>query len=361
MIVHDATSRPGATAPSALGFLDRLLDSLPVGVIVLDEAGRVVNFNRYEERLARRARRDVIGRRFFAEVAPCMRVEKLEQTFEEGMRTGRLEVDLEFAFPLPYLEEPRDVHLRLRSFRNDSQLFGCILVEDVSERRALERMRETLSELLVHDLKNPLTAVTANLSFLGDLGTPPGTTAAEFQEAIADAMEASERLHRMVGTLLDVSRLETGDLPTHRRDADLRGLVTAVVEQARAAARGRGVEVLAEVPEAPVRASVDPELMQRAVDNLVDNALRFTPPGKRVVVRAARVDGGVALEGSGVPEALRARIFDKYSTTRDGGARAFNRGLGLTFVQLAARAHGGEVSVECPPAGGTVFQIALPG
>ncbi len=361
-----ANSTTVAGLPPALGFLHRLLDAMPIGVIVLDEAARVVAFNRYEEQLARRTRHDVIGRRFFAEVAPCMRVGKLDQAFEKGMRDGRLDVDLEFAFPLPYLEEPRDVHLRLRSFRHDDRLFGCFLVEDVSERRALERMRQTLSELLVHDLKNPLTSIMGNLTFLAQVGPRQGPEAADFANALGDIQIASERLHTMVGTLLDVSRLETHEMPLQRRAVDLREVVGQVVEQSRAPARNRGVTVVADVPDAPVSAPVDAELIGRAVENLVANALRYTPAGKRVVVRAAPTsDSGaiveVADEGKGVPEHLRAQIFEKYASTQDDGARAFNRGLGLTFVQLAVQAHGGAVDLECPPHGGTVFRIALPG
>ena len=111
-----------------------------------------------------------------------------------------------------------------------------------------------------------------------------------------------------------------------------------------------------ELPVDPVFADVDPDVMRRALDNLIDNAYRHSRPNQRVIVRVER-DGASALiavidEGPGIPDAVRGRIFDKF-VRADPGSAGTNHGLGLTLVKLAASAHGGDVTVECPQRGGT--------
>ena len=123
------------------------------------------------------------------------------------------------------------------------------------------------------------------------------------------------------------------------------------------------MKLVLDVPVAPVRALLDPDLMSRVFENLIDNAVR---QAKQVTV-AVRSEGlNVVLEvsddGPGIPLEARERIFEKYAQVVPGAGhtRAANRGLGLTFVQQAARAHGGDVSAHQGPEGGALFRVTLP-
>lgn len=350
-----------------LAVLRSLLDEMPLGVVLLDRSGTVVDYNRYEEVLAGRRRERVIGRDFFREVAPCMNVKELGHRFHQAIGREPLHVELEFAFPLPFLEQPRDVVVRMVSFEAEREPYGALLIEDVSARRSVERMKETLSSLLVHDLKNPLAVVMSNLNLLRD--TESVLTDPDAFESTEGAIRSAERLQNMVLNLLDITRLETNGLPLARSRVDLRELVTAAVVESQAPARIRGVELIVDASEAPVLAEIDLELVRRALDNLLDNAVRYARRnGGRVVVRVAPGTDGMALvevedDGPGIAPELADRVFEKWAQADgvvSGARRRLNRGLGLTFVRLMARAHGGDVDFRSPPTGGSVFRLALP-
>ncbi|MDB4931526.1 MAG: histidine kinase [Myxococcaceae bacterium] len=339
------------TDPFAL--VSSLFDSLPVGLIALDRGGRVVIYNQAEEHLANRKRADVLGREFFIEVAPCMNVQELAGEFYRRVGKGPFERRMEFSFPFPVLAEPRDVAVTLRSFEAEGEPFGCLIVEDISLRRSVERMKETLAALLVHDLKNPLAVVAGNLGLLSD---DPGLAALPYaREALRDSEEATGRLHRMVLNLLDITRLETAGMALRRRDFRARDLLEAVVRSGHLPAAQHRFEVEAD----PTLALCgDEDVLRRALDNLVDNARRYARG--RVVLRA-RADGATVTfevedDGPGVPPEMRARVFDRYAS---GSAGRTNFGLGLTFVALAARAHGGAVEVDSGEGGGARFRLTV--
>ncbi|HJK99649.1 MAG TPA: HAMP domain-containing sensor histidine kinase [Polyangiaceae bacterium LLY-WYZ-14_1] len=351
---------------AGLDVLSNLLDELPLGVVVLDREGTVVHYNRYEEILAGRRRERVVGRDFFREIAPCMNVKDLGQRFHAAIGREPLHVELEFAFPLPFLEHPRDVVVRMVSFEVGGAPFGALLIEDVSARRSVERMKETLSSLLVHDLKNPLAVVMSNLKLLRDTETIQ--TDPDAFESTEGAMRSAERLQHMVLNLLDITRLETNAMPLDRREADLGRLLAAAVEESRPLARIRGAEIILDVPSEPVMAVVDQELVRRGLDNLIDNAIRYAKRSDgRVVARLEARDERAHIEveddGPGVPPEVADRVFEKWAQADgmvSGTRRRLNRGLGLTFVRLMARAHGGEVSFQSPRTGGSIFHLELP-
>lgn len=338
-----------------LDVLKALMDELPLGVIVLNADTEVVFYNRYEEQLAQRERVNVIGRRFFQEVAPCMRVAGLVKHFEL-LGQQPLHVDLDFQFDFPFIPRPRDVRIRLRSFEADGEPYGVLYIEDCSAEVAMEQMRETLTRLLVHDLKSPLSVLQLSLEEL---------TKRELRDevlaSVGDALRASRRLDRMVIGLLDLSAMRTGLVPIERARTDVAELATTAVGEIEPLARQATITLDVAIPDHPIEAPIDRELVRRALDNLLDNAIRHAPPGGRVGVAVEEAETHVLVrvedDGPGIPESARALLFEP------GGRELASRnyGLGLTFVRLAARAHGGEIEVRDPESGpGTVFVLSLP-
>jgi photoactive yellow protein len=183
-----------------------LLDAMPVGVIALDSAGLVVRYNAYEQALAHRSPRSVIGKHFFREVAPCTAASDLVPPFEKYMRDGgELSIDMAFQFPFPHLPVPRDVRLRLRGFQSGENRFAFLLVEDITEEVEARRLRELLAMLVAHDMKNPLTAIRLNVDMvLRDLSARQPGPESRAQERLSDARNAAERLDRMIRLFLDV-------------------------------------------------------------------------------------------------------------------------------------------------------------
>lgn len=340
--------------------LATLFDALPIGIVAMDIDTRVVVFNTHEEKLAGRRRESVLGRRFFDEIAPCMNVRELAGAFRSRVRAASLDETIEFSFPFPHVDQPRDVVVRLKSFIAGGAPHGMLLIEDVSMQRSVERLKETLAQLLVHDMKSPLTSVLANLEFVRDQTSATSNVA----EALDDGILAAHRLNRMVLDLLDITRLETGTFPLTRQPTDVQIVLEEAVASATATARTRDLRLAVDTAGSVV-ATVDKTALRRIVDNLLDNAIRHSPREGRVTLRLRSESDHLVLDvvdqGPGVPKELREAIFEKFVQVRAPSSRSANHGLGLTFVRMASRAHGGDVQIEPGDDGrGTTFRVSLP-
>lgn len=142
------------------------LERLPIGVILLDDTGRVQLYNAAEERIARRRREDVLGRLFFDEVAPCFEKIGLAEDFRRLIGREPFSLEREASFGLPFRDSPRLVRLHMLSIRSGERDFCCILLEDITASRAMERLKDNLAALLVHDMKSPLTVLLGHLGLL---------------------------------------------------------------------------------------------------------------------------------------------------------------------------------------------------
>ncbi|MBI5514961.1 MAG: hybrid sensor histidine kinase/response regulator [Deltaproteobacteria bacterium] len=226
---------------------------------------------------------------------------------------------------------------------------------------AAQRQREALAAFLVHDLKNPLASILANGEYLSeDSALPP-----DLREAALDIRCAAATMHRMVLDLLDIDRSEEGLLTLAPTEFELRALLAEVQGAVARRAGDRRLRVEPYVHAGAERLLGDRELMRRVLENLVDNAIRYSPPGGTIRVTAAAPEGHLELrvedQGPGVPEAWREKIFEKYTRIdqeADGAGRS-SRGLGLTFCRLVAEAHGGRIFVDASPAG-SVFCVRVP-
>lgn len=249
--------------------------------------------------------------------------------------------------------------LRARRLLIELEQAREILEQHNRKLKELEALKESLTETLVHDLKNPLAAVIGNLELLERKGDE------RTRDLVRRCKTGASRLHRMILDLLDVARLEDGGLPLRFEPVDAGELARRACEEFETPAEQRSVRLVLEAPEGGLPVSGDASMLRRVVDNLIANALEHSPAGTEVTVRVTRRDEGVELsvsdQGSGIPEAYREKIFEKYARLelRQAGV-AGNRGLGLTFCRMAIEAHGGTIWVEPTPGGGALFRAVLP-
>lgn len=222
----------------------------------------------------------------------------------------------------------------------------------------LQHFRDEMSALLVHDLKNPISIVLSNLEFLE---RSPRLNDEE-REAIDDASIASHRTLRLLANLLDITRSEAGRLVLRRARVKLAELVAPVKERFQRLSAGRNVSMVLSIDPA-LEVDLDAELMTRVIENVIDNSLRFTPVGGRIVFYARRVDDhvnfGIGNSGPPIPTASRVSIFDKFAQG-DSNLRRSNIGLGLYFCRLVAEAHGGTIRIEEDAELPTQFVLSLP-
>jgi len=220
-----------------------------------------------------------------------------------------------------------------------------------------EKFSRTLLNSISHELRTPLAASTSAASALA---TGDGATAEQRRQLVGEIQEANVRLNRVVGNLLDVARLESGQVRPNLDWHDARDLVQTTLRELHRELAGHPVKV--EMPAEPMLVRLDFSLVQHALANLLLNSANHTPAGTAIDVRARLADGhlnlSVADRGAGIPPDVLPRIFDKFF--RAPSAPTGGSGLGLTIVKGFVEAHGGTVSAENRPGGGVIFTMRLP-
>ncbi|MEX0832955.1 MAG: ATP-binding protein [Actinomycetota bacterium] len=227
-----------------------------------------------------------------------------------------------------------------------------------AELESLEQLRRDVVANVSHELKTPISALRAHLENVLDGVEDPDP------QTLQVMLQQSERLGRLVDQLLELSRLESGDLPLRPAEVEVGPLVSNVLSEVEVT-RSNGVAVDNKVPSELPAVWADPERLHQVLFNLLDNAVRFTPPGGEVTVSAARVNGRcevtVADTGPGIPPEHLPRLFERFyrvdpaRSREDGGT-----GIGLAIARSVVEAHGGRIRAESEEGKGTRFTFDLP-
>jgi signal transduction histidine kinase len=251
-----------------------------------------------------------------------------------------------------------DLLLRVRNAVAAKRLHDAV-TSQFRKLQELEAARDTLTHALVHDLRSPLTGLQGYLDLL-TLAVEAGSTD-DVLEFARDAQYIAGQLNEMVSQVLDVSRLESGDMPLCPEDTDLVELIPGSV--ASLGPRPDGIEVVYDALEMQVVIACDREVVSRVMANLVGNAFKFARSEVRIGLEGSNgvVRVTVSDNGPGVEPEYQKLIFEKFGQAPLGRAgKARSSGLGLTFCKLAVEAHGGKIGVDCSEAGGARFWIELP-
>jgi len=221
-----------------------------------------------------------------------------------------------------------------------------------------ERLRNALLSSVSHDLRTPLGVITGAVSTA--LETPDLAEPAR-RELLQSAQEEAQRLHRLVSNLLDITRLESGALDLHTEWTPLEEVVGAALNRREMATEAHRVRV--SLPEDLPLVAMDGVLMEQLLLNLLDNALKYSPPGSPVDIKAWAAGKSLTLsvsdQGPGIPEGEEERIFEKLAR----GQAASNRpgaGLGLAICKGIVTAHHGRIQAVNHPHGGAQFLVTLP-
>lgn len=228
-----------------------------------------------------------------------------------------------------------------------------------AELQNLEQSRRDLVANVSHELKTPIAAIRAHLENLLDGVERPDP------HTLQVMLGQTERLGRLIEQLLELSRLESGELPLRREDLPLAPLVMQVLSEIEVARRDRGVAVESDLPEDLPAVDADRERVHQVLFNLLDNAVRFTPSGGAVTVSAHRHNGSVEVRvadtGAGIRPEHLPRLFERFyradsaRSREDGGT-----GIGLAIARSVVEAHGGHIHAESELGRGSVFTFDLP-
>jgi signal transduction histidine kinase len=249
---------------------------------------------------------------------------------------------------------------------HDAGVIGWLLVfRDLTEERELAGLRDDLTHMLVHDLRAPAAVLKGSLDMFRVLLRDGNLE--ELERLVSTAREGTDRLLKLINELLDISRLESGQVEVQTEPLDSAALLRDVAGRLQPLATSGQVAVDVDAGADLPPLDVDPELIGRVVTNLLDNAIKFTPPGGtiRLWARAANgLDGpgvlvGVSDQGPGIPREAQGRLFKKFEHV-NASRRRTGTGLGLAFCKLAVEAHGGRIWIESEPGQGASFVMRLP-
>lgn len=246
--------------------------------------------------------------------------------------------------------------------RGAAEAAAVLVLHDVTEQRRLERVRRDFVANVSHELKTPLTAIQgfAETLLTGALEDPANRR--RFVEIIR---EHAERLARLTDELLTLTSIEAGKLALEIAAVAPRQILEPCLELARLRAAGKRLTLTAELPDALPAVRGDRQRLQQVLQNLLDNAVQYTPEGGRITVRAFPRNGEVVFEvadtGIGIPESDQQRIFERFYRVDAARSReAGGTGLGLSIAKHLVEAHGGRIWVESQVGRGSRFFFSLP-
>jgi two-component system phosphate regulon sensor histidine kinase PhoR len=335
---------------------EAVLGSMIEGVLAIDARQRVVGINRAA-----------------AELIAVDPARSIRRTLQEVVRNPDLR---QFALRAIDCREPveddlllrgvRDRTIRLRgtALRDDSGDGGAVIVlNDVTEMQRLETIRRDFVANVSHELKTPIASIKGFVEALVDGAAEDPTDRRRFLEIVA---RQADRLESIIEDLLSLSRIEqsegAGNLP--REPVQVAELIATVVTDCLPRASDRSIRIHVDCPESLV-ANLNAPLLEQALINLVDNAVKYSGPGSEVRITAAAADGGVSIairdEGCGIEPEHLPRLFERFYRIDKARSRQLGgTGLGLSIVKHIVQAHGGTVDVASEPGVGSTFTVLLP-
>jgi PAS domain S-box-containing protein len=244
---------------------------------------------------------------------------------------------------------------------NDEYLGRVWTLRDVTEQRQLDRLRDALIATVSHELRTPLTSI---IGYLELLGTGPDQLSAEDAGYIEVVSRNATRLQHMVEDLLFLAQLDAGSFSLDLGDADLVELAGDAIEAARPAAEAKNL-ILTLEHDQPALVSADANRIGQALDNLISNAIKFTPEGGKVQLLIESRGSGYALHvadtGYGIPASEQQRLFERFFRSTTASAHSVpGTGLGLTIAKTIIERHGGSIDFESTEGRGTTFTVSLP-
>jgi two-component system, sensor histidine kinase and response regulator len=221
---------------------------------------------------------------------------------------------------------------------------------------AATRARDDVLATVSHDLKNPIGTIYTSSTLLLDVEMSPEA----HRRQLDIIRRTAQRMDRLIEDLMDVSRIEAGHLTIEPQPESVASLLAEARELMSGIAQARNVRLISEPPDADLTVDADRHRVLQVFSNLIGNAVRFTPSGGSITVRAAAADDfvtfSVADTGAGIPDEDLPRVFDRFWHGGDGGGS----GLGLAIVRGIVEAHGGEITAANEAGGGAVFTFTLP-
>ncbi len=341
------------------------VEACPSGMVMTDGTGIIVLVNTAAECLFGYRRQDLVGRRMEILIPERLRGEYFKQraAFALNPQARRLQPSRElFGLRRDATEFP--VEIWFNPIQTGDGLFVLSVIVDIGERRRMDRLKDEFVSTVSHELRTPLTSIAGSLGLL--MGGAAGKLPEAAVRLVGIAESNSSRLVRLINDILDIEKIESGQVVFQFKRIEVRALLEQAIEANRAYADGFGVRLHLESVAAGAELYADPDRLAQVLTNLLSNAIKFSPRGGEVAVAAERraeiVCISVRDHGDGIPAEFRPHVFERFAQADAGDARQKGgTGLGLSIVREIVARLGGTVGFLDAEGGGTVFYVELPG
>jgi two-component system phosphate regulon sensor histidine kinase PhoR len=340
-----------AAASEGRNRLTAALDSSVDAVLALDLEGRVLFANLAALTLFERDARTIAGNPVAWLLPDELVIEAVRSSRDSGTQT-RIDI-----------ERPGRRHFRVvtSSIAAGGEWAVLVVLHDVSDVKRTDQIRRDFVANVSHELRTPLAGIKAVIETLAEGAIDDREVAMDF---LTRADSEVDRLIQLVEELLDLSRIEAGAVALSPRPTGVDLLVKDVAERLRPQAERKHINLSVELPESAGEVVLDPDRIERALINLVQNAVKFTPEGGAVTVSAERTPQELLLRvsdtGIGIDSAALPRIFERFYKADPSRAGRAGSGIGLAIVKHSVEAHGGSVGVESELGAGSTFTVRLP-
>ncbi len=256
---------------------------------------------------------------------------------------------------------PLPVEVNVRKVRVGGSESLQWILRSIAERKELDALRDDLAAMIYHDLRSPLSNIVSSLDILNVM--LPVDTNPSLKSVLSIATRSTDRLQRLISSLLDINRLETGQPITNRQEIKVADLINEAVEAVSPILESKQQRLKQKIAKDLPTLSVDVDMIRRVLINLLENATKYSPSAGKLQVGADQEDSEIHIwvqdSGPGIPEDARESIFEKFTRLEVEHAPK-GLGLGLAFCRLAVNAHHGRIWVDNLAEGGSRFTFTLP-
>lgn len=333
-----------------------ILDSMADGVIAVDKTGRVLLVNPVVEEILQINKESIQGKG----ILEVIRNYDLVNVFTTALETRRpISKEVQLLYP-----EARTLKVYATALEGAGrEEDGAVaILRDITERKKLEQMRSDFVANVSHELRTPLTSIHGFLETLLDGAMEDKETTKYFLEIMS--ME-TKRLTKLINDLMDLSKIEGQKGVHHWQKVSVPGVIERVITIFRNQAEEKNLVLFDDIVDDLPMIQGDADMLAQVLMNLVDNAIKFTPPGGRVTVRASSAGDKVRIDvmdtGPGIPKESLGRIFERFYRVDKSRSRELGgMGLGLAIVKHLVKSLGGSIEVKSEVGKGSVFSLYFP-
>jgi PAS domain S-box-containing protein len=341
-------------------YLSSIVQTIRECLIVLDPHFRVIDVNDHFLKTFKVSREETSGKVLYDLGNGQWDIPKLRELLENILPTNNPVEEFEVEHEFPHIGN-KLMLVNAHRIELEGQFKDQILIaiEDITERRQIERRKDDFLSIASHELRTPLTTIKGYVQIMNRL--MPSTADDKFRNVVGKTALYIDRLNNLIAELLDVSRIQTGNIELHKKPFDFDKTVAEAVDNIQAATKSHRIEVSGNTNSTY---NGDESHIVQVINNLLSNAIKYAPNGELITVHVSRVSDYIKLSvtdrGMGISRDEQKRIFDRFYRVSDIQQKFPGMGIGLYICDQIIKNHGGTLWVESEKGKGSTFSFTLP-